>query len=301
MTSLNRQQQHDDKAKGYSSSSGGGGSDQRKEHIDLTSGQTRESGTLQAFIQDIKQLSPTIKGFKLKTTAAAANASFKAGQWVDFFIPGLDKIGGFSMCSEPDKLAEENVLELAVKFSTWGPAFWLHTKAEIGSQVAMRVGGDYHYPNTTITDKGGSHNLLLIGGGVGINPLASIFFHIAAGQSKSQLSQVGKVQLLYSASARNELIFRQDFDKISQEKATVFKPKYFVTKEPRFDDDDTIVQGRLTKDHLKVALDELGFFDGGDKPTFCFICGPTPMIQSVESQLESLGLAKDHIFYELWW
>ena len=39
------------------------------------------------------------------------------------------------------------MLDLAVKFSTWGPAYWLHTKAEIGSSVALRVGGDFHYPN----------------------------------------------------------------------------------------------------------------------------------------------------------
>ena len=36
--------------------------------------------------------------------------TFKAGQWVDFFIPGMDKIGGFSMSSHPSLLTEKQVL-----------------------------------------------------------------------------------------------------------------------------------------------------------------------------------------------
>ena len=36
--------------------------------------------------------------------------TFKAGQWVDFFIPGMDKIGGFSMSSHPSLLIEKQVL-----------------------------------------------------------------------------------------------------------------------------------------------------------------------------------------------
>ena len=52
------------------------------------------------------------------------------------------------------------MLDLAVKFSTWGPAYWLHTKAEIGSSVALRVGGDFHYPHTAIFKLGGLFNML---------------------------------------------------------------------------------------------------------------------------------------------
>lgn len=64
----------------------------------------------------------------------------RAGQWVDFYIPGIDKVGGFSMCSSPQQLKESGTLELAIKDSTWPPADWLHRKARVGDKVEMVVG-----------------------------------------------------------------------------------------------------------------------------------------------------------------
>jgi hypothetical protein len=68
---------------------------------------------------------------------------FRAGQWVDFFIPGLAKVGGFSMWSPPVKLEEDSELELAIKRSTWPPAHWVHTKAEVGSELSVKIGELY--------------------------------------------------------------------------------------------------------------------------------------------------------------
>merc|ERR1712029_407965 len=82
----------------------------RKDHIDITYQQTRSQVMMNAHIQEIVQLSPTIKGFTIKVDGSVPG-SFKAGQWVDFFIPGLDKIGGFSMCSEPSKLERDQTLD----------------------------------------------------------------------------------------------------------------------------------------------------------------------------------------------
>ena len=46
---------------------------------------------------------------------------------VDFFIPGVEKVGGFSMCSSPGLLQREGVVELAVKYARHPPAHWVHT------------------------------------------------------------------------------------------------------------------------------------------------------------------------------
>ena len=66
--------------------------------------------------------------------------SFAAGQWVDFFIPGVEKVGGYSMCSAPSDLEEGRRMDLAVKASTWAPAAWMHNTAKVGDVVQMRVG-----------------------------------------------------------------------------------------------------------------------------------------------------------------
>ena len=86
-------------------------------------------------------------------------------------------VGGFSMCSAPQELETERTFDLAIKYSEWPPANWLHTKAKEGDTVGIRFGGDFHYPDRT-TDSLKDHDVLLIAGGVGVNPLVSIFFHI---------------------------------------------------------------------------------------------------------------------------
>ena len=44
------------------------------------------------------------------------------------FIPGIETVGGFSMCSSPLRLQETQLLELAVKYSKHAPAYWIHTQ-----------------------------------------------------------------------------------------------------------------------------------------------------------------------------
>lgn len=81
------------------------------------------------------------------------------------------------MCSSPSEMQRDNIMELAVKYSEWPPANWLHRRAQVGNRVSLRVGGDFHYPDKDTKAKG-NHDLLLVAGGVGINPLASIIFHV---------------------------------------------------------------------------------------------------------------------------
>lgn len=50
---------------------------------------------------------------------------------VDLFIPGVEKVGGFSMCSSPALLQREGVVELAVKYSRHPPAHWVHSAVRI--------------------------------------------------------------------------------------------------------------------------------------------------------------------------
>ena len=199
------------------------------------------------------------------------------------------------MSSAPSELEVKSTLDLAVKYSTWGPAHWLHTKAEVGSSVTMRVGGDFHYPNR-VTDAGARHNLLLVAGGVGVNPLASIFTHAA--EAVAATDKVGQVKMLYSAKSVQELIFRDKLDAITDADAGTgrFGVKYFVTKETCADDDRAFHYGRITSEDLKEQVEALN-----ELPTYCYICGPTGFIQSTDKILQDLGYPKSIIFFELWW
>lgn len=60
---------------------------------------------------------------------------------MDLFVPGVDKVGGFSVWSGPGLLRDKSLLELAVKESGDAqPAKWLHQEAKVGQDVAIRIG-----------------------------------------------------------------------------------------------------------------------------------------------------------------
>ncbi|XP_055425968.1 oxidoreductase NAD-binding domain-containing protein 1 isoform X4 [Bubalus kerabau] len=153
--------------------------------------------------------SPSVK--RLRLLVADKDFSFKAGQWVDFFIPGVSVVGGFSICSSPRLLEQERMIELAVKHANHPPALWIHNQCTLDSEVAVRVGGEFFF-DPQPTDA--SRNLVLIAGGVGINPLLSILRHAAdllrERAGKGQGYEMGTVRLLYSAKDTSELLFKKN-------------------------------------------------------------------------------------------
>ena len=78
----------------------------------------------------------------------------------------------------------------------------IHLQCCVGSTVHMRVGGNFYFdpkPGDSCPD------LLLIAGGVGINPIYSIVRHVA---DISQYQDIGKIMLLFSAQNQDELLFK---------------------------------------------------------------------------------------------
>ncbi|XP_065522082.1 oxidoreductase NAD-binding domain-containing protein 1 isoform X3 [Lathamus discolor] len=116
-------------------------SKRKMDHLERTANNFRQEVISQAKVCGISNESETVK--RLRLAIANKDFTFKAGQWVDFFIPGLSVVGGFSMCSSPGLLKREGILELAVKHTDHPPAQWIHTECTLDSEVALRV-GDLH-------------------------------------------------------------------------------------------------------------------------------------------------------------
>jgi hypothetical protein len=98
---------------------------------------------------------------------------FLPGQWLDTFIPGLPKAGGFTITSTPSEARPSSssppYLELAVQLSSNPPAQWLSRPADdiLGTQLTVRVGGSFTWPPYGV-DSVHIDRLVLIAGGVGI-------------------------------------------------------------------------------------------------------------------------------------
>ncbi|XP_019636081.1 PREDICTED: oxidoreductase NAD-binding domain-containing protein 1-like isoform X2 [Branchiostoma belcheri] len=267
------------------------------DHLERTKENTRQQTLTEAVVESMYDLSPTVKSLSLKVNNE--DFSFKAGQWVDFFIPSIKTVGGYSMSSAPHKLQHQGILELAVKFSQHPPAKWVHTQCHVGSKVRMRAGGDFNFDPQ---DGDQSKDLLLIAGGVGINPLYSIVQHVVDLHRLSQKSETaykpGRTVLLYSARDEGELLFREQILRLCKEVPDI-SFQCFVTQQQEFKDPSQFPRpkvGRITQEDLKAELSCLH----GDH-ILSYICGPPPMIESMADQLSCLGVDRGNIKFEKWW
>ncbi|XP_077447102.1 oxidoreductase NAD-binding domain-containing protein 1 isoform X1 [Stigmatopora argus] len=270
-------------------------SKRQMDHLERTASNQRQSAVYPAQVCGIINESESVKRLRL---TAHPDFNFKAGQWVDFFIPGVEKVGGFSMCSTPGLLQREGVVELAVKFANHPPAHWVHTACALGSQVAMRVGGDFYFdpsPSDPATD------LLLVAGGVGINPLYSILSHSADLLQLSRASggggcNIGSVHLCYSAKTTQELLFKNPILWACKEFPDKLTCEFHVTQqttdiEPQLQ--PFVSRRRIAELELETHVDP--------QRTLCYLCGPPPMIEAVSQILLELGLPQDRILFEKWW
>merc|ERR1712001_605236 len=116
------------------------------------------------------------------------------------------------------------------------------------------------------------------------NPLASIFFHINDLKCETK-SNCNKIHLIFSAKSKEELLFKDAFEKVSTNKD--FSTEYILTNK-----NERINETKLGK--------TLKYFSDTHK-VMCFLCGPPKMIEDMTRYLVQLKIPQNHIFFELWW
>ncbi|KXH47023.1 hypothetical protein CSIM01_09352 [Colletotrichum simmondsii] len=146
------------------------------------------------------------------SSAGEVMDQFLPGQWLDTYVPGVPKAGGFTITSPPSKavLPRSAYLELAVQKSPANSAAaWLWdrpvdddenedpSQVEKKPEIQVRVGGSFVWPPPGIADLASLRRIVFIAGGVGVNPLMSIVSHLAEGvEGKSSCPY--DVQFMYS-------------------------------------------------------------------------------------------------------
>ncbi|KAF6100481.1 oxidoreductase NAD binding domain containing 1 [Phyllostomus discolor] len=98
----------------------------KTDHLERTANVLRHEVVSAAKVCGAAPESPSVK--RLRLLVADTDFTFKAGQWIDFFIPGVSVVGGFSICSSPRLLEQERIIELAVKHTNHPPALWIHNQ-----------------------------------------------------------------------------------------------------------------------------------------------------------------------------
>ena len=203
---------------------------------------------------------------------------FLPGQWVDLSIEagGATHTSGYSITTSPIHQGE---IELAIKASAHHPlARWVHEQARVGDAIRVSQGqGPFVYLPEM------SDNVVLIGGGVGITPLLSIFRHVRDARSPTQ------THLVYSVSDSREILFRDELDAAVRMHGNLHVS--ITVTQP--DVDWHGLTGRI--DPVKLhALDV-------PDDTLYYLCGPKGMVEDMSTLLHDLGVPMNRIIFEKWW
>ncbi|XP_010121424.1 PREDICTED: oxidoreductase NAD-binding domain-containing protein 1 isoform X2 [Chlamydotis macqueenii] len=234
-------------------------SKRKMDHLERTANNFRQEVISQAKVCGITSESETVK--RLRLSIANKDFTFKAGQWVDFFIPGVSVVGGFSICSSPGLLEREGILELAVKHTVHPPAHWVHTECTLDSEVALRVGADLH----------------------------------GYQEGKGNGYKMGTVKLYYSAKNTSELLFKKNILGLMTAFPGKITCRFHVTQQSSQICEELqphVTEGRISEKDLEKHV---------SKDTLWYICGPPPMIESISKLLYNLGVPRNCVFFEKWW
>ncbi|NXK82139.1 OXND1 protein, partial [Amazona guildingii] len=234
-------------------------SKRKMDHLERTANNFRQEVISQAKVCGISNESETVKRLRLAITNK--DFTFKAGQWVDFFIPGLSVVGGFSMCSSPGLLKREGILELAVKHTDHPPAHWVHTECTLDSEVALRVGADLH----------------------------------GYQEGKGNGYKMGTVKLYYSAKNTSQLLFKKSILGLMNAFPGKIRCRFHVTQQSSPICEELrphVTEGRISEKDLEKHV---------SKDTLWYICGPPPMIESISKLLSDIGVPRNCVFFEKWW
>jgi ferredoxin-NADP reductase len=228
-----------------------------------------------ARIARIWQATPTIKAFELEVDDPGYK--YLPGQWVEVstVIDGDIKTSGYSITTSP---TQKGVVGLAIKTSSTHPVTrWLHEAREGDTLNITRGQGPFVF----LPDMG--EDIVLIGGGVGVTPLLSIFRYVRDASPETHAT------LYYSVSHPDEILFREELEQTARRHNNL-SLEITVTQPCAGWHGQT---GRINK-HKLSALNAA-------PDALFYLCGPPGMVDDMEKFLRALGVPPSRIIFEKWW
>jgi len=213
-----------------------------------------------------------VKTYRLKF-AGDFVMDFLPGQFVELSIPGVGE-APFGFASDP---FEKEYIELTIK-RTGVLTNAIHA---LGVGDSLWVRGSFG--NTFPIERLKGRDILIIGGGIGLAPLRPLICYVF---NQDQRSNFSKVDMLIAARASSDLIFRNDYDKWSNQQDTSVSLT-IDREEPEW-------EGLVGFPHNLV-----GDIPFDKEKTTAVLCGPPIMIKSVAQKLLDLGLNADNIITTL--
>lgn len=218
-------------------------------------------------IRDIRDASPLIREFVLEAPSASALPTFSAGAHLQVQIPEQQDHRCYSLIvTDPahDWEAAPQQYRLGVRLEEDGKggSKFMH-QLKVGEVIEV-VGPINDFPlEPAQTDE---KDIVLIAGGIGITPIASMAHTLSQQQRPFTLH--------YSARAQNQLAFKDELSQLLGDRLVCY-----------------------TNDENQFDLNAL--FDTLTPDQHIYVCGPQGMIDAVLAIGSERGWDRDHIHFEL--
>jgi hypothetical protein len=160
---------------------------------------------------------------------------------------------------------------------------YFHDHVEVGSALKVRApGGHFHIDHSDAP-------VVLIGGGVGITPMLSMLNWCLVAQPGRE------VWLFYGVRNRSELVMQTHLADVAAQHPNVHL--HLCLSDPQVDDLAGLQSASVHGHHSRVDVALLRRLLPL-KPYHYYICGPTPMLQSLVPALEDWGVPDGRIHFE---
>lgn len=213
---------------------------------------------------------------------AKEHFAFVQGQYLTFRrnFDGEELRRNYSVCTGRD----EGLLQVGIK-RVDGGAFstFANEQLRVGDVLdAMPPAGMFHDPNAP----SGKH-LLGFAGGSGITPVLSILKTTLASDPDSRFT------LVYANRAQNTIMFREQLEDLKNRHLGRLSIIHILEHDTQ---DIDLFTGRIDREKCDQLFKRWINLESVDR---AYICGPEPMMLVIAEALETRGLEKDQIRFEL--
>jgi ferredoxin-NADP reductase len=222
-----------------------------------------------ATVREAIEETPRVKSLKLDVPDWPGH---RAGQHVDVRLTaedGYQAQRSYSIASAPES---EGVALTVERIEEGEVSLYLAGEARAGDRFEIRgpIGGYFVWTAAL----GGP--LLLVAGGSGVVPLMAMLRHRAAAGSSAP------ARLLYSSRTGSDIIYRAELERLAARGDGLAVVHTLTREQPAG-------WSGFTRRVDRVMLREVGYPPAAQAR--CFVCGPTPLVETVARDLRDLGHA----------
>lgn len=221
---------------------------------------------------------------------ARGDFDYLAGQHVALRteLDGHEVRRSYSLCRAVDAGGDGDgprTISVAIKRDQGGRfSTWAQTELRPGDELdVMSPQGTF---TSTLADLDGAH-VTGIAAGSGITPLMALAATVLA------RSETSRFTLVYTNRSTTDVMFLEDLADLKDRYPSRLALHHVLSREQRA---APLLSGRIDEERLRRILDALVLPDTVDE---WFLCGPFELVQLCRDTLADIGVAPEHVRYEL--